>query len=107
MAIENYYNSMTRLTPTQNKNNKLEPVRTYATSSLNAKIGSRSDIEINSQGKITIKTQYKFYSDTLCNERDIIKYNSKFYRLISDMSSAGNKLHHYRGYVEKIAGIDS
>lgn len=109
MSIENYYSIMTRLQPTQSVNDKLEEVRNYSsnTSNINAHIGSRNDFEITSHGKVTIKTQYRFYSDTKCNDRDIIKFNNEFYRLISDMSYAGKRIHHYRGFIEKIDGIDS
>lgn len=107
MAIENYYIEMTRLIPTQSLNNKNEPVRSYTDSTIQAFIGSATDFEIPSHGKITVKTQYRFYSSTKCGKRDIIKYDSNNYRVISDMKDSGGKGHHYKGYVENIAGIDS
>lgn len=107
MAIENFYVELTRLVPAQSLNNKKESVRTYTDSTINGFIGSASDFEIRSHGKVTTKTQYKFFSDTKCGKRDIIKYDSNNYRVISDMKDSAGKGHHYKGYVENIGGIDS
>ncbi len=103
MAIEDFYNSMTRRIYTKGKNAQYEQTATvYSDSTINGYIGSRSSNEKETGGKFTIRTLYKFYADTCCNYGDEVIYDSETYRLIDDMHDAGNKLHHYKGILQKI-----
>lgn len=104
--IEDYYVSITRKVPTNPKNSKFEYVPSYTQSTINGYIGSRTDIQQPEGGKWTVKTQYRFFSDTNCNHGDIVVFNSENYRLISDMQNTINLGHHYKGYVEKVEGVD-
>lgn len=102
MAIEDFYVTMTRRIITKTTNTYYEPTVSNADSTINGYIGSRSSQEQETGGKFTIRTYYKFYSDTCCNYADEIIYNGETYRLIDDMHDAVNKGHHYKGMLQKI-----
>lgn len=104
--IEDFYESMTRKTPTYSKNAQYEGTPTYASTTINGYIGSRSDQEQMTAGKWSIRSQQKFYSDTLCVHGDIIVFDSENYRVIGKMQNTIGLGHHYKGYVEHCTNID-
>lgn len=105
--IEDFYISLTRKTATYSKNSKKENIKTYSSgTTINGYIASRIDIPLMEGGKHTLKTRYKFFSDTLCNFDDVIVYNSENYIVKSDMQNTNNLNHHYFGYLEKFQDID-
>jgi hypothetical protein len=105
--IEDFYVELTRKTPTYSKNSRAENIKAYSSgTTINGYIGSRVDIPLLEGGKRTIKTQYKFFSDTECNFDDIIVYNNENYIVKSDMQNTIHANHHFKGYVEKFENID-
>lgn len=101
MAIQHFYKPMTRRVFTYSQNEQYEQTTTYTDTTINGYIGSRNSTE-QYIGKETIRTQYKFYSDTMCNYGDEIIYNSETYRIIDDSHDAVNKAHHYKALIEKV-----
>lgn len=104
--IEDFYESMTRKTPTFANNAQYEGVPSYASTTINGYIGSRSDMEQMIAGKWTIKSLLKFYSDTKCVHGDLIVFDSDNYRVVGKMQNTINIDHHYKGYVEHCTNID-
>lgn len=104
--IEDFFVEMTRKTPTYSKNAQFEGVPSYSNTSINGYIGSRTDFEQMINGKWTIKSQLKFYSDTECVHGDEITFNSENYRVIGKMQNTIGLGHHYKGYVEHCTNID-
>ena len=104
--IEDFFVEMTRKTPTYAKNAQYEGVPSYASTTINAYIGSRSDQEQMMSGKWSIRSQQRFYSDTLCLHGDEIVFDSETYRVIGKMQNTINIDHHYKGYVEHCTNID-
>ncbi|OGS41377.1 MAG: hypothetical protein A3K77_06380 [Euryarchaeota archaeon RBG_13_31_8] len=101
MAIEDFYNSMTKRVYTKGLNTKYEQTATsYTDTTINGHIGPRASTEQNTGGKFTIRTQYDCCSDTLCNYADEIIYNSETYRVVDDFIYVMG--HHYEGKLEKI-----
>jgi len=107
MAIEDFYIESTRKTiNTNTKNSKYENVKGYTESSIMCYVGSRTAIEQFSQGKWTIKSQYKFFADTECSHGDIIVYKSENYRIVSDPQNTINADHHFKAFVEKMENVN-
>lgn len=105
--IEDFYESMTRKEVTGfTKNAQGEGVPSYSNSTINGYIGSPSDFEQMIGGKWTIKSQRRFYADTLCVHGDLIVFNSENYRIIGKMQNTVGLGHHYKGYVEHCTNID-
>ena len=71
MAIEDFYEPITRRVFITGLNSKYETTKTsYTDTTINGYIGSNSNIEIKTADKDSVKTQYNFYSDTECNYSD-------------------------------------
>ena len=105
--IDDFFVSLTRKVPTSSKDTTtFEYTKSYASTTINGYIGSRSYVEIQLGGKWTTKNAYKFFSDTECNYDDIIVYDSKNYRVVSDSQNTIDLDHHYKNYVEKIENVD-
>lgn len=104
--IEDYFIEMTwkQLTGTT-QNDNYENDEQFTTTTINGYIGSRTPMEINVGGKWTSKNQYKFYSDEEPSYGDIIVYNGKNYRIISDPQNTVNMGHHYKSFVEHLTNI--
>lgn len=105
--IEDFFVPMTRKKPsTFSKNAQFEGVPSYANTTINGYIGSRSNMEQMIGGKWTIKAQLRFYCDTECIHGDEILFNNETYRVIGKMQNTIGLGHHYKGQVEHCTNID-
>lgn len=106
--IEDYYIACVRKRPgATSKNSKYEYQTTYTTTNINGYVGSRSSMEQIVGEKNTSKNQYKFYCDDFALAYgDLIVYNSKNYRVISDPQNTINANHHIKAIVEHIVNVN-
>lgn len=106
--IEDYYIACTRKrAAASTKNSKYEYQTTYTNTSINGYVGSRSGMEQSVTEKNTVKTQYNFYCDDLALQYgDLIVYNLKNYRVISDPQNTVNANHHIKAIVELIKNVN-
>ena len=105
--IEDFYVSCTRKRPgTSTVNAKYEYQQSYADTTINGYLGSRSNSESNVGGKYTVTTEYKFYTDDFSMlYGDIIYYENGYYRVISVPQNTAHLSHHMKVMVEKIEGV--
>lgn len=106
MAIQDFYVPITLKSYTESVNNKSEVVKSYTNSTINGYVGSRTDLEQITNGKWTVKTQYRCYTDTNIRYGDLIVYNNETYRVVSDAQNTVNLTHHFKSMVEKIENIN-
>lgn len=107
MAIEDFYVSCTRKRPAGSTvNSKYEYQQSYADTTINGYLGSRSNSESVVAGKLTVTTEYKFYCDDFSMlYGDIVLYETNYYRVISVPQNTVHKNHHMKVIVEKIEGV--
>ncbi len=108
MAIESYFVACVRRRPgTSTKNSKYESTVTYTSTNINGYLGSRSNQEQKYGEKYTLKTQFKFYCDDFALlYGDLIDYESKTYRVVSDPQNTVHANHHIKVFVERISNVN-
>lgn len=106
--IEDFYVSCTRKRPAaSSKNSKFEYTTTYASTTINGYLGSRSAMEQKFGEKYTIKAQFNFYCDDFnLAYGDIIEYEGSTYRVINVPQNTVHLDHHIKVSVEHIENIN-
>jgi hypothetical protein len=106
MAINDFYKECIRQRKTIAKNAKGESINTLSNTTIEGFVGSLSTVEQNIGGKLTGKSQYKFFtSDSGIMYNDLLVYGSYTYRVCSPPKDAGGLRHHYKMYVELIENV--
>ncbi|RPJ65483.1 MAG: hypothetical protein EHM20_00010 [Alphaproteobacteria bacterium] len=105
--IEDYYIPCVRKRPgASTKNSKFEYQTTYTNTPINGYIGNRNGLEQVISEKTEVKSQYNFYCDDFALQYgDLIYYNLKTYKVISDPQNTINANHHIKAIVEWISNI--
>lgn len=106
--IEDYYIACVRKRPAAStKNSKYEYQTSYTNTNINGYLGDRSGTEQIISEKNAVKGQYNFYCDDFALQYgDVIYYNLKNYKVISDPQNTINANHHIKAIVEWIANIN-
>jgi len=106
--IEDYYIPCVRKrAAASTQNTKYEYQTTYTNTNINGYVGRRTNMEQNTAEKNTVKSQYNFYCDDLAlTYGDLIVYNLKNYRVISEPQNTVNANHHIKAIVEYISNVN-
>jgi hypothetical protein len=108
MAVDNFFVACVRRRPgASSKNSKYESIITYTSTNINGYVGSRSNQEQKYSEKYTLKTQFKFYCDDFqLAYGDLIDYESKTYRVVSEPQNTVHANNHIKAFVERISNVN-
>lgn len=106
MAIERFYISCTKKTPTTTLSDSNRPVKSYTESTIYGYKGSQTDKLVTIAGKQTIETFYKFFtSDFDITSMDLIVYDDEIYEIVGDPKNTANRNHHIKVLIRKVENI--
>jgi hypothetical protein len=106
MAIDNYYISCLKYVSATTFSNSNRYIKTLSSTPINGYIGSQNDSQILDNGKYTIKTQYKFFTnDFEIKYGDVIEYENNKYEIISSPKNTVHKNNHIRVMLQKIEQV--
>jgi hypothetical protein len=102
----NYYIDCIKQRPIHTINNRGTDVIVYSNSNIMGYIGSQQDKEAIVSDKVTIRTEYKFFSshyDFIMGDRII--YENYVYEVIGDAKNTAHRFDHCRVKLKKIEGV--